>query len=420
MNYFKSHQAYRRAAVFLFAAAVFCGVVQGGAISILAIINQLPTSPQKYFYDASGFEWFYASSLLKHLFFLSSVTAALIYFIEGQLANERHQKIVLARQAGIFAGIFSMIFLPMLAISYYAHGWLTIFSGFKAFFPVSAIIVGFLFNRNDIKFISNLLDWLLCANLAVAIAQQGAGLIYCGAYPSGCENIRSTGLFVEPNTLATLAVSKLLLLFVDHSISDHSISDHSIRNYFSLFVAFVLVMLSASRTMAVIFFIALFFLQPVRRRVLYFIAIILVPIFGYLFALRGFDSLAAKISFIKYLSVGDIWFGYGFGYGSQAHNLLYKYYRSDLAPPPVADSQVLSFVYQGGLWLLLSLVAVSIKAFEMGNKRILGLALLIFWISGATIIAMEVWPLNILIFMSIGNALNQENKINSPLHEKYS
>ena len=123
---------------------------------------------------------------------------------------------------------------------------------------------------------------------------------------------------------------------------------------------------------------------------------------------RGYsNSLNEKISFYSEFDLNHIFFGHGFGFGSQAHSLMFENYNSNIVKPPVADSQILSFIYQGGVWLLLSFAMLSIYIYKRGKKKILGLTLFIFWASSLTMVTMEVWPLNILMLLLIGHALNR-------------
>jgi len=317
--------------------------------------------------------------------------------------GKENQKLMFSRE-GIHVGLFiAIIMMPLLTISLWTHDWLIVGAGIKAFFPLIAVVTGFILNRDDLKQISQLLWWLIFLNAVIAIAQQVLGAIVCGPNTYGCDVIRSTGMFVEPNTLGAFAVGAYLIN------SAQSIElNNAHRNQFWLLLTFTLVILSGSRTMAIIFFIILFFEYPKKKLSFYLASIFSISIIWYLMDTRGYsNSLNEKISFYSEFDLNHIFFGHGFGFGSQAHSLMFVNYNSNIVKPPVADSQILSFIYQGGVWLLLSFAMLSIYIYKRGKKKILGLTLFIFWASSITMVTMEVWPLNILMLLLIGHALNR-------------
>lgn len=387
---------YRKVTLFLFSAAIFSATMQGGAISIFALLNNLPTSPQKYDEEVEGFGAFYFFSVAKHMFLATSVAVALFYIFDKNKKNSQWGKVELNSLFGIYPLIFLAIILPMLSISFFSDGgWLLVLLGAKAAFPLLAVVVGFCLDRSSVNFLAKFMDLLIYVNLFIAILQQIMGFMVCEAYTYGCSSIfRSTGLFVEPNTLGVLAVSRVLLMGFEDSK----------KNLPSLIAAISLLILSGSRTMAIVFFLA-FVLQFWRgMKELIWIGALLIPPLGYLLFSRGIESLLERLSNFRNISIEKLWFGGGFGYGTQAHHFISRL-GYNVVLPPDADSQILSLINQGGLWLLFCLAALSAWFYFNINKKFSSLILLVFWLSATTFMTLEAWPLNILIFALIGYAL---------------
>lgn len=395
----------------LFLFSFVSATIQGGAVSVSALLNGLPPSPQKYFEEVPGFIVFYFFSMAKHVFLAASAVLSLLLFLKAAIDDARTPSVVALRRLWVAMVVSLLMFGPMLFLTLSSSdASFLLVAGLKSWFPLLAVFVGLYLSRSDLGKFSIYLDWVIYFSLVVAILQQVSGFLNCSAYTFGCSAIfRSTGFFVEPNTLGAFAVCRVL--FIDLG--------RFRENPYSVLAAIFLLILSGSRSMALIFIFALLLQLPWRSRSLLLLSGVLLLPLGYLFYERGLNSVWERLDLFSLLEPDYFWFGGGFGYGTQAHHLIASF-GANVTLPPLADSQVLSLIYQGGIWALTFLVGLSAWFFLSIDKRLSGLILVVFWMSGLAIVTIEVWPLNILIFALAGHALRRQIDGEDQLDEEFT
>ena len=411
LNHFSHSLLIRKFTIDFFMLAIFFTIWQGAAISLFAVYADLSPSPHKYLDEFLGEKlsglpsyWFFFCGLLKYLFLLFTFFS--VIFI---LKNNKSLFNLIISKKNIY--IFLIIFTPMIfylfinslfisTVNDFFKILVLFIAGIKSFVPFLAIFLGFLICQQDLKKIATLLDFCLVINLFISVIQQINYLFSC----SEIICIRSTGLFVEPNTMAAFAIARMLLLFFEKPKT--------------LFLIAVLVglniFLSGSRTLSVVFFVCLIFIMNLRSPKTIFLFVIGSILLLYsLFFGRGIQAISERFYFFKSLSLDNLLFGSGFGSGTQSHHLLNQYLyipKTTLLP---GDSQYLSFLHQGGIWLLLLLLLLMLASFKnFKNRSDFLFIYLVFWISGIGIIVMETWPLNIVTFMLLGFCIKKGIHIN--------
>jgi len=394
---------FKKYSILLFNLAIFSAMVQGAAVTVFAIVEKRPPAPHRYFDSVSGLDFYYFFSIFKHLFYVASIAMALFYLSQNFLKQDKEERVIYIKYLKNIFFSLGMLYIPMLIVaSQSSGGWLIFFAGLKSIMPFTAVIVGFIYNKRDLRNLSAFIDVLLLAHLAFAVLQKISGFINCGADSFSCDQIRMTGMFLEPNTMGGVVLIKVLLSFV----TETKLSNQS------LLVMCGILFLSQSKTNLVIFVICFLLFKFKSSRLLSICILFLTLTFSYLISSRGFQSLHERFVFLTDVFNGNIWFGNGFGQGTQAHSLL-KNFNYNVPELPFLDSQVASILYQGGIWYLFTLLILSLWLLTNIKSKSIKVLLIIFWLSAGTLMVMEVWPLNIIIFMTIGYLLKNYLNFNN-------
>ncbi len=379
----------------MFVLAVVAAILQDLPITIWAMFNDLPTQSQKYI----GFEAilpFYWLKIIKYALFACAVFLASMRISGTRRVVQNFFWLVVPITLGLLPAIFvGASDLP----------WPYLIAGMKAWSPVLAVIVGIAMKREGFHLLEKILDWAIFLNVSIAIIQQIHGMNVCPIAATGCINLlegyRSTGTFSEPNTMATLAIARLVLMI------------NSRPSFLILLVGFVLVTLSASRT-SLFLYALLFSLFVASRetlggrmgaRVIFSAIVGIVGIFIYV---RGMGGVLERGEIIlRYLSGPQWLFGHGFGAGTLSMEALGHLNSQSKFSQFPADSLIASLLAQGGVWLLVW-VAASLTWIMIGGAQRARAFVSIFALLGFGMVVSEVWPINIILVALIGNAIWEE------------
>ena len=396
-------ERFKAYSLYFFIASLLAATLQGGGLSLITILNDLPPSAHKWLIDYNnykgfsyGFIWFFSLSTLKYVFYLMSVVTAYFYYLEGRTVLDNIKHCLSLKSTKILAAIIIIGIFPSVIVAALDNQWKLIALGLKSLIPLFAILIGFLLSRCSIKKIAFYLDFCLVSCFVIAVIQILQAYKYCDH--TFCT--RATGLFIEPNTLASFALARALILYFDEN-----------KHHFIIILLCALtIFLSCSRTLGFVFLVSLlFFIRGKFNRLTILMLFGLILMLFSLIKGRGIESFLLRLQNFDGINSSTILFGKGLGSGTQASHLYAKVSNDIGNALLAADMQILSFIFQGGLWYLLALIAATFWIISFGNRRDLIFIFIVFWVTGFGIVTLEVWPLNILIFMCIGYSLAKDS-----------
>lgn len=393
---------FKKSAIYFFVVSVLAATLQGAGLSFATLYHDLPASAHKYINNFPqytflkfGFIWFFLFSIVKVATFLISVISIFFYYIQDEVFNDRQRFFLYIKSKRIIIIFLIIGIIPSVLYCVIQNKWFQLAVGGKTLLPVLAIFIGISLSLYDLKKLSRWLDWGVVACLVISLLQLIQAYKYCDGI---C--VRTTGLFIEPNTLASFALGRILILYLDRG------------KYYLLTIAIsgLVIFLAGSRSIGIAFLIScIFFYGPNTKKLMTLFSIGLAGIFFSILSGRGIESILIRLRNFYTVDLNAIIFGNGLGSGTQASHLYAKFSGSTVVPLLQSDMQVLSLIHQGGLWLIIFLATATLWTFIFSKNNNLKYILLVFWSSGAGIISMEVWPLNIMIFMCIGYALLKKN-----------
>lgn len=385
----------------LFLCAFSTAVLSDLPISVWAMINELPTQPQKYIGNASvvGFYWL---KVFKYLFFFLTLVLSLIILMRNRPENRQ----LLVWGIALIATCLGPSIILRLLSPDIPH----FLAGFKAWISLGAIAVGYQMTRQNWENIEDLIVNLLILNIAIAIMQQVNGYFACPVAPTGClsiaEGYRSTGTFSEPNTLGAFGALGLLVAAIVRNGNPASLK--------MTLLCVVTLFFSGSRTAflaAIVPLIYIYSREKLNRRTSPINSIVLcafgLMIAGYLYS-RGLESAWERFEILRdVLGQGSLIWGYGFGAGTLS---IHTYSHLNPTLPivlQVADSLYTSLLIQGGVWLFGTLCIVAMYTFFKLTTTI-KICILVFLVMGLGMLAMEVWPFNMIVFSLVGWLLKED------------
>ena len=385
----------------LFLWALSAAVLSDLPISVWAILNKLPTQPQKYAGYASIIE-FYWLKVFKYLFFSISLLLSLSILLMNRTANRR----LLVWGIALIATCIGPSIVSRMLSPDMPH----FLAGFKAWISLGAIAVGYQMTKQNWENIENLFVILLILNIAIAVVQQVYGYFVCPIAQTGClgiaEGYRSTGTFSEPNTLGAFGALGLLVAAIVRNGNRAALK--------MTLLCVVTLFFSGSRTAFVAATVPLLYTysreklnwhrSPINALVLGVFGLMVV---GYLYS-RGLESVWERFEIMRdVLGQGNLIWGYGFGAGTLSIHTYSHLNPSLQTALEFADSLYTSLLIQGGVWLFGTLGIVVMYAFFKLATPI-KICIAVFLLMGLGMVALEVWPFNIVVFSMVGWLLREE------------
>jgi hypothetical protein len=383
-----------------FLCAIATAVLSDLPISVWAMLNELPTQPQKYIGYASivGFYWI---KTFKYLFLGLAVGLALVILLKNRTMNRwLLLRVIVLTGFCIGPSIMVRLFTPDIP-----H----FLAGFKALSSLGALLVGCYLTRQNWNEIEDLLGNLLIFNIAIALMQQVYGYFACPISATGClgitEGYRSTGTFSEPNTLGALAVAGLLISAILRFKTSPSLK--------ITILCVITLIFSGSRTsfIAALFPLLLsysgekFNWNKSPFTMIFFVIFLLAG--GWYLYIRGFESGLERFEILCNAMPIDEWlWGRGFGSGTQS---IHSYSHMNPSLPislENIDSLYASLWIQGGAWLLVTLGITTAYIF-FKHSLLIKTTIAVFLFMGMGLVDIEVWPFNILVFSLMGWLLKE-------------
>jgi hypothetical protein len=204
---------------------------------------------------------------------ISKDAVYIFFFIHGFYYLFKTQKI--DRIMLFLALLFFFVILPLnLTILFGDADYTQLLIGIRFTLPILVLFLSyFIFNKNDILKIKNLLFMLFYLNLGIQIVQFFMGISWFGIYDTTGFSIRNPGFFLLPNT------SAFFIIIITYLVLYHFDIKEKIKIRF-IFFSFLSMLLTASGTGIFVFLILniIYF----TKKILLLIFLILSPIFMYL------------------------------------------------------------------------------------------------------------------------------------------
>lgn len=334
--------------------------------------------------------YLYPLKIFKYVFFLILLYLSLIKINFNYLKNKIILLLVLA--------------LPSIIINILNTEYLLVILGFKSILPIFAYYVGLRLNPKGFIRLYQLIKITILINSAFAyfqvisiykfmISNQANFIEYLG--------VRAGGTFLEPNTFGLYGL--ICIIFIITGAKKKIINFST----FYIFLAFVLIILSGSRTVLLATVLTILFnlnnIFTVKNKIsiiLGVFSLLLLMLWG-----RGFDSVFIRINdFHSLLAEGQLsklFFGNGFGVGTISAGTYSHIDLSFYKPISNTDSQWIAFFVQGGYWVLGLLVIMFVHLIK-GSSLDIRVILLNMLILGFGIQFIEAWPFGFMAFMLIG------------------